>query len=256
MHRDSPATRPTDGSRRRFLKAVGVGGIGVTAAGCVSLEDGNGEDGGGGDTGTDATDGDEADGSGPATIGMVDAVSGTLSPYGERNQRGMDLALADVNAAGIGSAGSDLEVIVEDSESSEGPGVSSAEKLVNQDAVPIVVGAVSSGVSTAIFDSVVEGTDVVQISQNSTSPRLSDRPDLLRMSPSGRDKGSALAKLLDDDGIESVAVTYVNNDYGQGLSGVFEGEFPGDVAYNQPHDQGEASYGGVISDMDDADAGA
>jgi branched-chain amino acid transport system substrate-binding protein len=256
MHRDSPATRSTDGSRRRFLKAVGVGGIGVTVAGCVSLEDGNGDDGSGGDNGTDDTGGDEAEQSGSLTIGMVDSVSGTLSPYGERNQRGKDLALTDVNAVGIGSAESDLEVIVEDSESSEGPGVSSAEKLVNQDDVPIVVGAVSSGVSTAIYDSVIEGSDVVQISQNSTSPRLSDRPDLLRMSPSGRDKGSALAKLLDDDGIGSVAVTFVNNDYGQGLSEVFEGEFPGDVAYNQPHDQGEASYGGVISDMDDADVEA
>ena len=187
---------------------------------------------------------------------MVDALSGSLSPYGDRNQRGVDFALEDVNAVGIGEDERELDITVEDSESSEGPGVSSAQKLVNQDGAPLLIGAVSSGVSTAIYDSVTEAADVLQISQNSTSPRLSDRPDLMRMSPSGQTKGTALANLLSDDGQNSVAVTFVNNDYGQGLSEVFEQEFDGEVPYNQPHDQGKGSYSGEVSEMHDAGADA
>jgi branched-chain amino acid transport system substrate-binding protein len=222
------------GSRRAYLKGIGASAVAATA-GCL------GSLGGGG---------------GPFEIGMVDSLSGSLSPYGDRNQRGKDLALSDINDVGIGGGGRELSVIVEDSESKEGPGVSSAQKLVNQDGVPQLVGAVSSGVSIAIYDSVVKGSDVLQISQNSTSPRLSERSGLLRMSPSGSAKGKALAKLVSDDGHGSVAVTYVNNDYGQGLSAVFEQEFSGDVPVNEPHDQGQSSYSGVISKMADSGADA
>ncbi|PSP81490.1 ABC transporter substrate-binding protein [Halobacteriales archaeon QS_1_68_20] len=232
MRTNDRTTGGSNSSRRRFLRAVGAAGLGTAVAGCL---------GGGG---------------GPYEIGMVDALSGSLSPYGDRNQRGVDFALEDVNAVGIGEDERELDITVEDSESSEGPGVSSAQKLVNQDGAPLLIGAVSSGVSTAIYDSVTEAADVLQISQNSTSPRLSDRPDLMRMSPSGQTKGTALANLLSDDGQNSVAVTFVNNDYGQGLSEVFEQEFDGEVPYNQPHDQGKGSYSGEVSEMHDAGADA
>ena len=187
-------------------------------------------------------------------IGMVDAQTGSLSAFGERNQRGKDLALSAVNEVGIG--GSELEITVEDSGSENQGGISAAQKLVNQDGVPFLIGAVGSGVSLAIYESVVQGTDVVQLSQNSTGLGLTDFPGLLRMSPPGSTQAIALANLIEEDGYDSVAVTYVNNNYGTSLAEAFVESWDGSVAYNNSHDQEQSSYSSVISEMNDADADA
>jgi branched-chain amino acid transport system substrate-binding protein len=254
--------------RRTLLKLSGLGLVGATA-GCLEDSEGGGgqttESGGGsGDSGGDSDGGQtteggsEGDSGGQSsyTIGMVDALTGSLAPYGKRNQRGKDLALAAINETGIGSEGAQLSVSVEDSESSNQSGVTAAQKLVEQNGVPLFIGAVGSGVSIAMFDSVTKGSGVVQISQNSTSPELTTRPDLLRTSPSGAAKGKALADLLAEDGHENVAVTWVNNDYGSGLSEVFAENFEGEVSYNEPHDQGQSSYSGILTKMASTNASA
>ena len=243
--------------------AAGLAGL-AGLAGCSTTDDAatdtatEATDGaGGGDEETTADDGgDGGDGgdSGPYTIGMVNSLTGSLSAFGQRNQRGKDLALADVNEVGIG--GRDLEIIVEDSESQSQAGVSAAQKLVNQDGVPFLIGAVGSGVSLAIYESVIQGTDVVQLSQNSTSPDLTDFPGLLRMSPTGSTQSTALANIIGEDGYDSIAMAWVNNDYGQGLAETFREEWDGDIAYDEPHDQGQSSYSSTVSGMANSGADA
>jgi len=187
-------------------------------------------------------------------IGMVDAQTGSLSAFGERNQRGKDLALSAVNEVGIG--GSDLQVTVEDSGSENQGGISAAQKLVNQDGVPFLIGAVGSGVSLAIYESVIEGTDVVQLSQNSTGLGLTEFPGLLRMSPPGSTQATALADIIGEDGYDEVALTFVNNDYGRSLAEAFTDAWDGSVAYNNSHDQEQQSYSSVISEMNSSSADA
>jgi branched-chain amino acid transport system substrate-binding protein len=244
-------------NRRDVLKGTGAAGL-VLTAGCVSQADetptptesgGNGGSGGGDDdTATPEQSMDAYE------IGMVNSLTGSLSAFGARNERGMELALESVNGVGIGGRG--LDIIVEDSESQAQAGVSAAQKLVNQDQVPFVIGAVGSGVSLAIYESVIQSTDVVQLSQNSTSPDLTDFPGLLRMSPTGRTQSTALADIIADDGYDSVAVAWVNNDYGQGLRDAFVEAWDGDVAYDSPHDQGQSSYSSTVSEMANSGADA
>jgi len=241
-------------TRRNLLK-VGGAGLALTA-GCVSQTDEETtttttSGGNGGDTTTQQTTTQE---SGPYQIGMVNSLTGSLSAFGERNKRGKELALEDVNAVGIG--GRELEILSEDSQSTAQAGVSAAQKLVNQNNVPFVIGAVGSGVSLAIYESVIQSTDVVQLSQNSTSPDLTNYPGLLRMSPTGSSQSSALAEIIADDGYDSVAITWINNDYGQGITKAFESAWDGDVAYNQSHDQGQSSYSSVVSQMANSGADA
>ena len=244
--------------RRSVLKAAGAAGL-VSLAGCVSTTDDEGNGNGNGDGGNGNGNGD-GNGSGdggssdPYTIGMVDALTGSLSAFGERNQRGKDLALGRVNAAGID--GRELDIIVEDSEGQSQGGVSAAQKLVNQDSVPFLIGAVGSGVSLAIYESVIEGTDVVQLSQNSTGLNLTDFPGLLRMSPTGRTQSVALSNIIAEDGYDEVAITYVNNDYGQSLTDAFVEAYDGEVVYNTPHDQEQQSYSSVVSEMNSSGAEA
>ena len=252
--------------RRTLLKYTGAAGI-AGLAGCVSTGDGNGN-GGNGNGGNGNGNGGNGNGNGgngnggngngmndsPYTIGMVNSLTGSLDAFGTRNERGKELALSAVNDIGID--GRELEIITEDSESQPQGGVSAAQKLVNQDEVPFLIGAVGSGVSLAIYESVVSNTDVVQLSQNSTGLSLTDFPGLLRMSPTGRTQATALADIIADDGHDSVAVAYVNNDYGQSLAEAFVEAWDGDVPYNNSHDQEQQSYAGVVSDLNSADADA
>lgn len=249
----------TDGGldRRTLLKLSGAGLVGATA-GCLEGSGGAETEGEGTDSGGETTGentGSNSGGEDSYTIGMVDALTGSLAPYGKRNQRGKDLALAAINDVGIGSEKAPLDIAVEDSESSNQSGVSAAQKLVEQNGVPLFIGSVGSGVSIAMYDSVTKDAGVVQISQNSTSPELTNVPGLLRTSPSGSAKGKALARFIAEDH-DKVAVTWVNNDYGTGLSKVFADTFEGEVVYNEPHDQGQSSYSGTLTEMASTGASA
>jgi len=239
--------------RRTILKATG--GVGLASlAGCISTTDDSGStetDGEGTEAGTSTEEGGTSE---AYQIGMVDSLTGSLSAFGERNQRGKELAVQRVNEVGIN--GRDLSITVEDSESQSQGGVAAAQKLINQNDVPFLIGAVGSGVSLAIYESVTQGTDVVQLSQNSTGLNLSDFPGLLRMSPSGRSQSIALANMIQEDGYDEVAITYVNNDYGQSLTDAFVENYEGTVAYNNSHDQEQSSYSSVVSEMDNSGADA
>jgi branched-chain amino acid transport system substrate-binding protein len=216
-------------SRRTVLESIGAAGA-LSLAGCTGVGGGSG-----------------------ATIGLANSETGSLSTFGQRNVRGKEIALADVNETGV--LGGDLEIVVEDTESDSGAGVSAAQKLVNQDGVPLIIGAVSSSVSLSIHKSVTQGTDVTQISQNSTSPDLSNFPDLLRMSPTGAAQASALADIVADDGQGRVAVTHLTNAYGKGVADAFVEAFSGESKLF-PHDQEKSSYSNVITSMADYDADA
>jgi branched-chain amino acid transport system substrate-binding protein len=252
----------TGPKRRDVLVGTGLAGLALTA-GCVSSADetetppedsGDGSDDGSGSDGETTDEPTPTEASGPYEIGMVNSLTGSLSAFGQRNERGMELALESVNEVGVG--GRDLDIVVEDSESQAQAGVSAAQKLVNQDQVPFVIGAVGSGVSLAIYESVIQSTDVVQLSQNSTSPDLTNFPGLLRMSPTGSTQATALADIIAEDGYDDVAVAWVNNDYGQGLQEAFVEAWDGDISYNSPHDQGQSSYSSTVGELANSGADA
>ncbi|MFC7237609.1 ABC transporter substrate-binding protein [Saliphagus sp. GCM10025317] len=247
-------------SRRKVLTYTGAAGL-AAVAGCISTtdEEGNGNGNGNGDgNGDDDGNGNgNGNGNGDETvyeIGMVDSLTGSLADFGERNQRAKDLALEHVNEVGVGDG--ELGIIVEDSESESQAGVSAAQKLVNQDNVPFLIGAVGSGVSLSIYESVIQDTEVVQLSQNSTGLGLTDFPGLLRMSPSGRTQSIALADIIAEDGYDEVAVTYINDEFGESLYDAFEEAYEGEIAYESAHNAEEASYSSLVSEMNSSEAEA
>jgi branched-chain amino acid transport system substrate-binding protein len=237
--------------RRSVLTGLGGAGV-VLAAGCVGTTDE--DDGSSGDDDSASDDGSSGNGGDPYRIGMIDSLTGSLADFGERNQRGKDLALEDVNEIGIN--GRELDIIVEDSEGNSQGGVAAAQKLVNQNNVPFLIGAVGSGVSLSIYESVIQGTDVVQLSQNSTGLALSEFPGLLRMSPSGQSQSAALADIVTEDGYDEVAITYINDEFGESLTNAFEDFYDGEIAFKRAHDGEQASYSGLLSDMNGSGAEA
>ncbi|HET6520187.1 MAG TPA: ABC transporter substrate-binding protein, partial [Geminicoccaceae bacterium] len=125
-----------------------------------------------------------------------------------------------------------------------------AQRLVNVDGVVGIVGALSSGVTIPIATTVSASAGVPQISTASTSPVITDLEDngfLFRTTPNDALQGAVLADVVSGQGIERVAVVYVNNDYGVGLADAFAESFGGEVTARVAYEERQASYRGELS---------
>ena len=105
-----------------------------------------------------------------------------------------------------------------------------AQQLVNAQNVAAIVGADCSGVTTAIANNVAIPAGVVMVSPSATSPALTTIEDngyFFRTAPSDARQGEILAAVVKEKGIDNVAITYTNNDYGKGLADAFASRLRG-----------------------------
>ncbi len=200
---------------------------------------------------------DESD-AGDTTIGTVLPVSGDLSTLGPGMQKAIDLAFELVNEAG-GVNGGEISALHRDSGTSEQVGTDAASGLVNVDGVKIVLGAVSSGVTIAIAESVTIPGEVLHISPASSSnaiTALADNDMVFRTRVNDAVKSQVLAELAVAAGYERVSTTYVNNAYGASLNESFIEAFEGmggTVTAAVSHELGQASY---VSELRDSAEGS
>ncbi|TKW68718.1 MAG: branched-chain amino acid ABC transporter substrate-binding protein [Paracoccus denitrificans] len=130
--------------------------------------------------------------------------------------------------------------------------VAAAERLV-ADGVKAMVGGQCSGETIATLERVGIPRGVMMISPSATSPALSSIDDsglFFRTAPSDARQGEVMAELAKAQGIESVAITYTNNDYGKGLADSFQAAFEaggGTVTTSAAHDDGKADYSAEVA---------
>jgi branched-chain amino acid transport system substrate-binding protein len=84
-------------------------------------------------------------------IGDLGSKVGVFEGYGKYQTMGIQMAVEELNAKG-GVLGHKVEIVTEDDETKPAPAVRKAEKLILQDDVKLLVGAVASGVTMAVMD--------------------------------------------------------------------------------------------------------
>lgn len=192
-------------------------------------------------------------------IGALMPLTGDLQAYGETSLSGAELAVKEINEAG-GVLGEDISLLVGDAQTSPQAGVNAAQQLASIDGVHAFVGALSSGVTIPVAQSVSRVEGIPQVSPASTSPvmtTLEDDDFLFRTTPSDAFQGVALADVTQQAGYGSVGVIYINNDYGTGLAESFAdafGEIGGEVTASVAYEQGQPAYRGELQQA--ADGGA
>jgi len=173
-------------------------------------------------------------------VGTLLSYTGPLKEFGPNLKNGTELAAKQLKAAGL-----DIKLIHEDSETSAIPATNAAKKLVEIDRVVAIVGALASGVTVPVAESVTCPSRVVHISPASTSPLITVLPSdkdadvLFRTCPSDALQGVILGK-LGASFSKKAAVLYVNNPYGQGLALQFQKSYEnmgGKVLAMVPHDE-------------------
>jgi branched-chain amino acid transport system substrate-binding protein len=127
-----------------------------------------------------------------------------------------------------------------------------ADSLVSGEKVLALVGPLCSSATISVAENVAIPAGVTIVSPASTSPRittLNDNDLVFRTTPSDLYQGSLMARLLWSKGIKSIAITYVNNDYGKGFADSLAAAFSaigGKIAANEPHGEGKTDYRAVI----------
>ena len=200
----------------------------------------------------------EDSGNGGTTIGTVLPVSGDLSTLGPGMQKAVDLAFELVNEAG-GVNGGEISALHRDSGTSEQAGTDAASGLINVDGVNVILGAVSSGVTIAIAESVTIPGGILHMSPASSSnaiTALADNDMVFRTRVNDAVKSQVLAELAVAAGYSRVSTTYVNNAYGSSLNDSFIEAFEamgGTVTNDVSHELGQASYLSEIRDTAEGD---
>lgn len=186
-------------------------------------------------------------------IGIIFGFTGPIESLTPQMANSAELAMTEINESGKFMDGMMLSPVRADSTCIDSAAATAAaERLVTSEGVKAIVGADCSGVTGAVLANVAVPNGIVMISPSATSPALSTAEDnglFFRTAPSDARQGEVLANILVDKGIEEVAVTYTNNDYGKGLSDSFIQSFEaagGTVTLNAPHEDGKADYSAEI----------
>ena len=158
-------------------------------------------------------------------VGIILGFTGPIESLTPDMAAGAELAFNEASNSGEFLNGSTINIIRADSTCIDSAAATSAAEGLISQGVTAIMGADCSGVTGAILSNVAVPNGVPMISPSATSPGLTTAPDnglFFRTAPSDARGGEVLADITADKGITSVAITYVNTDYGVGLADVYE----------------------------------
>ena len=162
-------------------------------------------------------------------VGIILGFTGPLESITPGMAASAELAFKEATDSGKLPGGMTLNPVRADSTCIDAAAATTAAtNLVTGENVAAIMGADCSGVTTAIANNVAVPNGVVMISPSATSPALSTIEDngfFFRTAPSDARQGEILADVVKEQGIDNVAVTYTNNDYGKGLADAFAAAF-------------------------------
>ena len=149
-------------------------------------------------------------------IGVTQPLTGAFAASGNYVAQGTKIAEEEINAAG-GVLGKKIQLIVLDNKSNPTEAVTTVEKLIEQDKVPLLIGAWSSTLTLAVMPK-LEEYKVPMIVETSSSGKIttSGNPYVFRISPTSEMEAKAFQPLVGKLGIKKADFLYTNNDFGIG----------------------------------------
>lgn len=211
--KDDSGHRDSRGNKIRF-RSVSTFGIALVLAAAMFLA---------GCTGSNPKElsGEAEGGDKVIKIGMVGPLTGDYATYGVSVRNGVQTAIDEINAEG-GINGYTLKLIAEDSKGQSTEAANAVQKLIDQDKVTAIVGAVLSG-ETATVAPIAQDSGVLMVTPSSTAPGLTDVGDYIFRNVITDDaQAQQMAEYaVTQLGLNKFAVIYANNDYGVALKDNF-----------------------------------
>ena len=187
-------------------------------------------------------------------MGIILGFTGPIESLTPDMGNSAELAFKEVSDSGQLLGGQKVRVIRADSTCIDAAAATAAaERLITSDKVVGIMGADCSGVTTAIANNVAIPNGVTMVSPSATSPALTTIADngyFFRTAPSDARQGQVLAQITMERGFNDVAVTFINNDYGKGLSDSFINAYKGlggKVSAVVPHEADKADFSAEVA---------
>lgn len=149
-------------------------------------------------------------------VGIITSLTGSEQAFGTQHDRGYTLALEEINAAG-GVLGKPLEIVKYDDQSKSDVAVDGVSKLVDQDKVPVVIGAYQSQATGALVPGIIKRQVPLLIPTATADNVLASKsPWVFRVCSGASDLAHATAEFLKGTGLpKSLAIVYESTNFGQ-----------------------------------------
>jgi branched-chain amino acid transport system substrate-binding protein len=149
-------------------------------------------------------------------IGVVTSLTGPAAAFGQAHKNGYAVALAELNAKG-GVLGKPIELVYYDDQSKADQAVQGVTKLVDQDQVPLILGAYSSENTRAMVPAVTQ-KQVPLIMPTATADNVMETgsPWVFRVCEGSGAYARATIDFLKNNGDpKTMAIIYENTNFGQ-----------------------------------------
>lgn len=183
-------------------------------------------------------------------IGFNFEESGSLAAYGTAEQKGAQLAVDEINAAG-GIDGKQIEVIDKDNKSETAEAASVTTNLVTQFKVSAVVGPATSGATAAAVANATKA-GVPLISPSATQDGLTKGQDYLFI---GTFQDSFQGKIISNYVSEKLnakkVILYTDNasDYAKGIAKSFRESYKGEIVADETFVAGDTDFQAALTKM-------
>ncbi|MGO8970084.1 MAG: ABC transporter substrate-binding protein [Myxococcaceae bacterium] len=186
-------------------------------------------------------------------VGVITSLTGSEQAFGTQHERGYTLALEELNASG-GVLGKPLEIIKYDDQSKADVAVQGVSKLVDQDKVPVVIGAYASQSTLALVPAVVKRQVPLLIPTATADNVLASKsPWVFRVCSGADDLAHATADFLKATGLpKSMAIVYENTNFGQANAGAMRTwakTFGIPVVADEAYGAGSPSYTAMLQNV-------
>ncbi|WP_286905306.1 ABC transporter substrate-binding protein [Clostridium sp. UBA1652] len=160
-------------------------------------------------------------------IGAIGPLTGPASTYGQSVKNGAELYLEQVNADG-GIDGKKLSLLFEDDEANPDKAIQAFNKLVDNEGVPVILGAVTSGATNAVAPQATSRS-IPMLTPTATEPNITKNGGefVFRGCFVDSFQGVALADYATSKLSKKTAAVLYNkdSDYSKGIADAFKKEF-------------------------------
>jgi branched-chain amino acid transport system substrate-binding protein len=182
----------------------------------------------------------------PIRVGHVASLTGDTATFGQSTERGMRMALEEINAKG-GALGRPLDLISEDDRSITEEARTAAQKLLQRDQVVALLGEIASSRSLAAAPE-AQRARIPMISPGSTNPKVTEVGDyIFRACFIDPFQGTVMARFAREQlNVKKVAILFdFKQDYSVGLADYFRETFKkmgGEIVADERYTSGDIEF--------------
>jgi len=192
-------------------------------------------------------------GSSEILIGEFGAMTGATATFGQSTDKGIAMAVEEINAAG-GVLGRQVKVVSEDDQGNPEEAQTVVTKLINKDRVSAILGEVASSNSLAAAP-VCQQSGIPMVTPASTNPKVTQVGNyIFRICFIDPFQGQVMAKFAFNSlKVKKVAILRdINSDYSMGLANFFKQSFVamgGEITSDESYSQNDKDFSAQLTSI-------